>query len=108
MDESSQQRLERPQAEHLVQHLVADLLLLGRGQEVRLVRHHRQHRLPHLAPYAVVVDAGQRVEVDPLQQLAVQREFQLLVFGLERHRTRGIPQQALLPLGAVGSFGGAH
>ena len=44
-----QQRLERPEAEHLVEHLVGDLLLLARGQEVRLFRYHGQDRFAHFA-----------------------------------------------------------
>ena len=51
-----QQRLERTQAEDLVQHLMADMLLLGRGQQVGLLLHHRQHRLPHFGANAVVID----------------------------------------------------
>ena len=104
-----QQRLERAQAEDLVQHLVADLLLLGGGQQIRLVFHDRQHRLPHFAANAVVVDAGQRLQVDPVEQLAVQRELQLLVLGLHRGAGGRILQQALLPAGiGPDRRGGAH
>ncbi len=42
-----------------------------------------QHGLPHLGAYAIVIDARQRLQIDALQQLAVQGELQLLVFGLE-------------------------
>ncbi len=78
-----EQRLERSQPEDLVQHLGGDPLLLGGGQQVRLFVHHGQHRLPHFGADAVVVDARQRLQIDALQQLAVQREFQLLVLGVD-------------------------
>ena len=79
-----QQRFERSQAEDFVQHLMADALLFGGGEQVGFLLHHGQDGLPHFGAYAVVIDAGEGLQVDALQQLAVQGEFQLLVFGLER------------------------
>ena len=78
-----QQRLERSQAEDFVQHFVRDLLLLGRGHQGRLFLHHGQDGFAHLRADTVVVDARQRVQVDAFQQLAVERELQLLVFQFE-------------------------
>ena len=79
-----QQRLERPQAEDFVQHLVADLLLFERAEQRRLGSINEIERLAHFAAHALVVDGGQRLQVDLVQQLAVQRELQLLVFGFQR------------------------
>src|ERR1019366_6240093 len=72
--------------------------------------HHGQHGLPHLGADAVVVDTGQRLQVDAVQQLAVEPELQFLVFGSERGGGGGVAQQALLPTrfgGAMGA-GGRH
>ena len=73
-----EQGLERPQPEHLVQNLVANLLLLDGAQQRRLALHERDQRLAHFAANPLVVDGGQRLQVDLVEQLAVQREFQLL------------------------------
>src|ERR1019366_1297162 len=72
--------------------------------------HHGQHGLPHLGADAVVVDPAQRLQVDAVQQLAVQRELQLLVFGFDGGATRGVVQQALLPtrFGGTGNDGSLH
>ena len=78
-----QQRLERAQAEDLVQNLFGDLLLFERAEQRRLVVDQRDDRLAHFGAHALVVDGRQRFEVDLVQQLAVKRELQLLVFGLE-------------------------
>ena len=46
--------------------------------------HDREHRLPHFRANAVVIDPRQHFQVDPVEQLVVQRELQLLVLGIER------------------------
>ena len=77
-----QQRLEGTQAENFVQDLVADLQLLGGGEEIGLLRHDREHRLPDFAANTVVLDIRQRLQIDPVEQFVVQREFELLVLRL--------------------------
>ena len=79
-----QQRLERTQAENLVQDLLADLLALKRAQQRLLAVHERDDRLPHFRADALVVDCGQRLQVDLVQQFAVKRELQFLVFRPKR------------------------
>ena len=78
-----QQRLERAEAEDFVQNLVGDLLLLERAEQRRLVVDQRDHRLADFRADALIVDRRQRFEVDLVEQLAVKRELQLLVLGLE-------------------------
>ena len=90
-----EQWLERSQAEDLVQHLVADLLLLGGGQQVGLVFEQRENRLPDLGANAFVIDSGQGLQIDPVQQLSMEREFQVLILGLNRCAGGGIAQQPL-------------
>ena len=62
--------------------------------------HDGQHRLPHLRADPVVVDAGQSLQVDLVEQLAVQRELELLVLGLQGGFAGGIAQQPLFPAGS--------
>ena len=78
-----QQRLERPQAEDFVQHFVADLLLFERAEQRRLGVDQLNHRLAHFGAHALVVDGRQRLQVDLVQQLAVERELQFLIFRLQ-------------------------
>ena len=52
----------------------------------------------HLGADAIVVDVGQCIEIDLVQQLAMERELEFLVFGLERCFARAWAQQALLPI----------
>src|SRR6476660_446464 len=81
---------------------MADTLFFGGGEQVRFLLHHGQNGLPNVGAYAVVIDAGEGLEVDALQQLTVQGEFQFLVFGLEfgiRRRT----SRALFPARFDGS-----
>ena len=93
-----QQRLQRPQAEHFVQHFVADLLFFERAEQRRLGVDQRDHRLAHFAAHALVVDGGQRFQVDLVHQLAVQGELQLLIFGLQRSLgLAAVLEQALFP-----------
>ncbi len=93
-----QQRLERAQAEHLVQHFIADLLFLERAEQRRLGIDERDERLADFAAHALVVDGGERLQVDLVHQLAVQGELQLLILRLERaFGLAAVFQQALLP-----------
>ncbi len=77
---------------------------------VGLLLHHGQHGLPHFVVDTVVIDAGERFQVDALQQFAVQRELQLLVFGLDGLAAGGVAQQALRPIraGGIGNSGRRH
>jgi hypothetical protein len=94
-----QQRFERSQAEHFVQHFIADLLLLKRAQQRGLGIDQRDQRLPDFAAHALVVDGRQRLQIDLVDQLAVQGELQFLVFGLESvlGLVAAALEQALLP-----------
>ncbi len=53
-----QKRFQRPQAENLVQYLVADLLLFERTEQRRFRIDQRYERLPHFAAHSLVVDGG--------------------------------------------------
>ena len=64
-------------------YLVADLLLFERAEQRRLGVDQLNHRLAHFGSHALVVDGGQRFQVDLVHQLAVQRELELLIFGLQ-------------------------
>ncbi len=75
-----------------------------RAQQRGLVVDQRDQRLAHLAAHALVVDGGQRLQVDLVQQLAVQRELEFLVLRLERRlRAAGVAQQPLLPASSAAS-----
>ena len=70
---------------------------LAAGEQGGLLLHDGQDGLPHFRADAVVFDAGQGVQVDLVEQLAVQRELQLLVFRPQVGPPRAAAQQALLP-----------
>jgi hypothetical protein len=78
-----QQRLERPQAKYLVEDLFGDLLAFERAKQRLFAVDEGDDGLPHLATNPLVVNGGERLEIDLLQQLAVQRELQLLVLGAQ-------------------------
>src|SRR5579885_490767 len=78
-----QQRLKWSEAEDLIENLVADLLLFKRAQQSWLRIDQGDQRLTNLAPDPLVIDGRERLEVDLVDQFAVQREFQLLVLRLE-------------------------
>ena len=93
-----QQRLQRPQSEHFVQDFVADLLFLERAEQRRLSINQLNHGLAHFAAHTLIVDCGQRLEVDLVHQLPVEREFQLLVFRFEVALLPGrVFEQSLFP-----------
>ena len=97
-----QQRLERTEAEDLVEHLVADLLALDRTEQRRLFVNQRHQRVPHFRTHLLVFDRGQRFEVDLVEQTPVELELQLLVVGIERQAgARSTTPDAVFP--TVGS-----
>jgi hypothetical protein len=80
---SWQKRLERTESKNFIQDFVADLLFFERAEQRRLGVDQLDHRLAHFAAHALVVDGGQRLQVDLVHQLAVQRELEFLILGLE-------------------------
>src|SRR5215207_3672396 len=74
-----EQRLERPQAKHLVENFVANLLFLNGAKQCRLSVDERNERLPDFSANSLVVDGRQRFEVDLVQQLPVKRELKFLI-----------------------------
>src|SRR4051794_28259097 len=84
----AEQRLERPQTEDLMQHLVADLQLLRCRQQIWFVLDDREHRVPDLGPNPVVVDSRQHFQIDAVEQLVVQCELQFLALRIERRASR--------------------
>ena len=75
-----QQRLERAEAEDLVQDLLDDAVLLHQAERRLLFFHQLGHGGADLRAHPLAGHRGKRLQVDAVQQLAVQRELQLLVF----------------------------
>ena len=76
-----QQRLERAQAEDLVEDLLDDAVLFHQAERRLLFLHQLGHGGADLRAHALAGHGGERLQVDAVQQLVVQRELQLLVFG---------------------------
>ena len=76
-----QQRFERAQAEDLVQNLFDDAVLFHQAERRLLFLHQLGDGRADFRAHALAGHGGERFQVDPVQQLAVQRELQLLVFG---------------------------
>ena len=76
-----QQRLQRAQAEDLVQDLFDDAVLFHQAERRLLFLHQLGDGGADFRAHALAGHGGERFQVDPVQQLAVQRELQLLVFG---------------------------
>ena len=72
-----EQRLERAQAEHFVEHLLDDLVLLGGGHGDALVFEQALDHAADLGAHAVLRDGGDAVEVQHADELAVDLRFQL-------------------------------
>jgi len=93
-----QERLEWAEAEDFMQNFFADLLLFAGGKQRGLLLDNHQGRMLHFGADAIILDAGKRVQVDLVEQLAVQRELELLVFRPRRSPAQRLPQ-ALFPPG---------
>ena len=75
-----QQRLERTEAEDLVENLFDDPVLFHQAERRLLFFHQLGDGGADLRAHPLAGHRGQRFQVDPVQQLAVERELQLLVF----------------------------
>src|ERR1017187_1056488 len=93
-----EQRLKGTQAEDLMQDFTADLLLLGGCEKIRLAIHNGQYGLAYLLTYPIVIYAGEGIQIDPIEELAMQRELELLILGLQFDFSGGITQQPLFPI----------
>ena len=75
-----QQRLERAQAEDFVQNLFDDAVLFHQAEGRLLFLHQLGHGRADLRAHPLAGHRGERFQVDAVEQLAVERELQLLVF----------------------------
>ena len=90
-----QQRLERAQAEDFIQNLFDDAVFFHQAERRLLFFHQLGDGGADFRADALAGHGGEGLQVDPVQQLAVQRELQLLVF-------RGVPslgEKAVHPAG---------
>ena len=76
-----QQRFERAEAEDLVQDLLDDAVLFHQAERRLLFFHQLGDGGADFRAHALARHGGERFQIDPVQQLPVQRELQLLVFG---------------------------
>ncbi len=75
-----QERLQGAQSEYFVQHLLHHPLFFEQAEGRLLFVEQFGHGAAHLGAYALAAQRRQRFQVDAVQQLAVDRELQLLVF----------------------------
>ena len=73
----AEQRLERPEAEDVVEHLGEERLALGQAERRRLFREQQSEQRSDLAFGAGAIGVGQRFEIQPIQQLLVNRRAKL-------------------------------
>ena len=73
----AQQRLERPEAEHLVDDVAKDRLALRHAERRAFLGDQLEEQRPDLALRARAVGGRERLEVQPVQQLLVNRGLQL-------------------------------
>ena len=90
---SLQQRLEGSQAEHFVQHLLDDAVLLHQAERRLLFFNEPRDSGPDLGARPFTRHGRKRFQIDPVQQLAVQRKLQFLVL----RRVTFITEQAIYP-----------
>ena len=83
-----EQRLERPQAEHFVEHFFDDSVLLGGGHGHALVVQQALHHAADLGAHAVLGDRGDALQVQHADQLAMNfaLEFENTVGGANRRQ----------------------
>jgi hypothetical protein len=75
-----QQRLQRTESEDFVQNLFHHALFFEQAEWCLLLLEQLGNRAAYFRAHALAAQSRQRFQVDAVQQLAVDREFQLLVF----------------------------
>ena len=90
-----QQRFERAEAEDLIQDLLDDAVLFHQAEGRLLFFHEPGDGGANFRADAFAGHGGERLQVDPVQQFAVERELQLLIF-----RSRSLAgEEAIHPTG---------
>src|SRR6185437_2388409 len=75
----AEERLDRSESDHLVDDLLYDLVALALAERSGFIAQKIQNRAPDLCRYyALVLDLLQRVEVEPLDEPAVQIALELI------------------------------
>ena len=90
----AQQRLERAEAEHVVEHLGEERLALAEVERRRLFREQLAEQRANLAFGAAAIGLRQRLEVQPVEQLAVDVRPQLEVLLARRRPAASRPSPA--------------
>ena len=82
-----EQRFQRPQAQHFVEHLFDDPVLLGRGHGHALVFEQALHHAADFGAHAVLGERGDALQIQHADQLAVdlRLEFEIAVGWPRRH-----------------------
>ena len=75
-----QERLQRTESEDLVENFLDDPVLFDQAERRLLFLHQLRYRGADFRAHPLPGHRGQSLEIDPVQQLAVQRELELLVF----------------------------
>ena len=101
----AQQRLERPEAEDLVEDVAEDLLAFGDADRRVLLGHQLEDERADFAFGALPIHRGQRLEVQPVEQLAMDVALQLDVLRARRMGRAGRRRRAGRQ--AAGPFWGA-